>query len=64
MKLWRMVSLSFMGLGLLYIISDLVYDFFGVGWFVLRVQLCPTMVYGLFCLTWGIIIWWKFADKK
>lgn len=64
MKLWRIASLSLAGLGLLYIISDLVYDFFEIQWAILRIPLCTTMVYGLILLTWGVMIWWKFGGRK
>lgn len=64
MKLWRVATLTLIGLGMMYIISNLVYDFTGTEWFVLRVMATPTMIYGLFCITWGLMVWWNFGDKK
>jgi ABC-type uncharacterized transport system permease subunit len=56
-SLWRVAYVVLICLGLLYIISDLVYDFFGIEWFLLKTPAHTTMIYGCFLVTWGVLIW-------
>ena len=64
MRFWRIASLSLTGLGILYITSDLLFDFLGIQLFLLRIPASATMVYGCLCITWGILIWLAFRNKK
>lgn len=63
MKLWRIASMVLLGLGILYIASDLMYDFFGIKWFFLEIPAHTTMVFGCFFLTWGILVWSIYKKK-
>ena len=62
-KLWRIASMVLIGLGLLYIVSDLVYDYFRIRWFLLEIETQTTMIFGCFFLTWGILVWAIFKKK-